>query len=116
MTMTLGHAEGPEPAPPPAVAGGLATLRHIADLETVIERQNAARSQLSAQGLSTRDMDRIIDILVCSLRLLRGYHAAIEDEGSAGEAIVGAGAAPRAPLEDCRGKTSAMAGAAAGVL
>ena len=95
MTMTLGHRHGHEPAPPPGVAGGRGRLHCIADLETVIERQSAARSSLSAQGLATRDLDQIIDILVCSLQLLRGYHAAIGDERSADEAIVSGNLAPK---------------------
>jgi hypothetical protein len=92
MTMIIGR--GHEPVLPRAVADARGTLRRIADLETVIERQSSARHTLSAQGLSTRDMDRIIDILVCSLQLLRGYQAAIEDEGLDGMAIASANPGP----------------------
>ena len=95
MTMTLGHGHGHEQAPPRSVADGRGRLRCIADLETVIERQSAVRSDLSAQGLATRDLDRIIDILVCSLQLLRGYHAATAHEALAGEASVSAGFSPK---------------------
>ena len=87
MTMTLGHGHGHEQAPPRSGADGLSRLRRMADLETVIKRQSAARSNLSARGLATPELDRIIDVLVGSLQLLQGYHAAIEDAETGGKPI-----------------------------
>ena len=114
MTITIGHGQ----VQAAARADGRGTLRRIADLQTVIEHQEAARNVLSARGLATGDLDRVIDILVCSLQLLRGYHAAMEDERVEREALVLASAVPKesvalAPRYESagrRGQGSAVAG------
>jgi hypothetical protein len=88
--MTIDHTQGSVKAPSRGMPDLSGTLRRIADLEAVIERQSAARSNLSAQGLPTLEIDRIIDVLVGSLQLIRGYHAALVGEVSGGELLVSA--------------------------
>jgi hypothetical protein len=66
------------------IAGGSqysTILRRIADLETVIAQQRSASSHLSAQGLPTHEVERIIDILISSLQLVRNSQAALGDGG-----------------------------------
>ena len=59
-----------------------AMILRIADLESMIEKQKVASSDLSAQGLPTHDIERIIDILVSSLHLIRSHYRAIENSAS----------------------------------
>jgi hypothetical protein len=68
-----------EPGACPTRPDQQARLLRIADLEVMIERQKAASSELSAQGLPTQEIDRIIDILVSSLQLIHGHYRAIEN-------------------------------------
>jgi len=73
MAMTVGTAP---------LGGGSqhsTALRRIADLETVIAQQKSASSDLSAQGLPTHEVERIIDILVSSLQLVRDCQTALGD-------------------------------------
>ncbi len=89
--MKLAADRGHERSQFAEVAREAATLRRIADLETTIARQRTASSDLSARGLPTVEIDRIIDILVVSLELVRCVQAAMDD--GAGEC---AGIAPNA--------------------
>jgi hypothetical protein len=80
MTTTIDD-EGRRESPPPAeTARQSATRRRIADLEAMIARQRNASLRLSAQGLPTQELERIIDILVCSLQLVRDCQAATDND------------------------------------
>jgi hypothetical protein len=57
-----------------------AARRRIADLEATIARQKIASSHLSAQGLPTQEVERIIDILAWSLQFVRSYQAAMDHD------------------------------------
>ncbi len=86
-----------------------AVLRRIADLETTIARQRTASAQLALGGLSTLEVDRIIDILVMSLEFVRSVQAAME---TAPDDDVGAspGSADAAPETGHRASPHAGAG------
>jgi len=78
MMLTIDDGGGRESRPLAETVRQGATLRRIADLEAVIARQRSASLRLSAQGLPTQEVERIIDILVCSLQLVRDCQAAID--------------------------------------
>jgi hypothetical protein len=79
VTITVDDGAGREPRPMPEIARYAATARRIADLETMIARQKDVRLHLSVQGLPTHEVERIIDILVCGLQLVRDCQAAVDD-------------------------------------
>jgi hypothetical protein len=85
MTITIDDGGGREPQPTPEIARRAATARRIADLETMIARQKDVRLHLSVQGLPTHEVERIIDILVCGLQLVRDCQAAIDNDCRRGE-------------------------------
>ena len=73
MTMTIDQRHGDEAAmSPPATTDRRAVLRRMGDLKSVIARLKGTSSRLSAEGGSTEEIDRIIDILVSTLALIRG--------------------------------------------
>ena len=76
--MTIEAGGGRELSRPVEPARQGAILRRIADLETTIARQRIASADLSARGLPTVEVDRIIDILVVSLEFVRTYKAAMD--------------------------------------
>jgi hypothetical protein len=80
MTMTIDQRYGDEPTAPRAAADRSGVLRRMIDLKSVIARLKATRSRLSAEGGSTEEIERIIDILVSTLELIRGYHGDLEDD------------------------------------
>ena len=73
--MTTEAPEGREPSRVVELTRQGAILRRIADLETTIARQRIMCSDLSARGLPTVEVDRIIDILVESLEFVRNLQA-----------------------------------------
>jgi hypothetical protein len=86
MTMTIDQRHGDEAAmSPPATTDRRAVLRRMGDLKSVIARLKGTSSRLSAEGGSTEEIDRIIDILVSTLALIRGYHGDLEDDETAPE-------------------------------
>jgi hypothetical protein len=85
MTMTVDDGGRREPRPLAETARQGAARRRIADLEAVIAREKTASLHLSAQGLPTHEVERIIDILVWSLQLVRDWQAAIDGDGRLGD-------------------------------
>jgi hypothetical protein len=78
MLITIDDGGVREPRAPAETARHAATARRIADLETMIVRQKDVRLHLSVQGLPTIEVERIIDILVCGLQLVRDCQAAVD--------------------------------------
>ena len=76
--MTTEAPEGREPSRVVELTRQGAILRRIADLETTIARQRIMCSDLSARGLPTVEVDRIIDILIVSLEFVRNLHATVD--------------------------------------
>ncbi len=85
MTTTIDGEAGRGSRPLAETARQSATRRRIADLEAMITRQKNARVRLSAQGLPTQELERIIDILVCSLQLVRDCQAATDNDSGPGD-------------------------------
>jgi hypothetical protein len=85
MTTTIDDGGRCEPPPLAETARQGATRRRIADLEAMIARQKNATMRLSAQGLPTQELERIIDILVCSLQLVRDCQAVIDNDSGPGD-------------------------------
>ena len=77
MTATGNREERRDGGPPGERDLPAPALRRITELEALIAHHRDASAQLSAQGMPTAEVDRIIDILVSSLQLVRDYNAVI---------------------------------------
>ena len=91
MAMTIDQRQGGGPPPRGNVPADQSTvLRRVIDLQSVIRRLKTTRSSLVAEGGLTDDVDRIIDILACTLELIRSYHGDLEDDEAEAHAAASA--------------------------